>query len=29
MIEDYQMVPESILQQPADGQREDQAEEVM
>ena len=29
MIEDYQMVLESILQQPADGQREDQAEEVM
>ena len=29
MMEDHKLVPELILEQPADGQREDQAEEVM
>ena len=29
MIGDHQVVPELILEQPADGQREDQDEEVM
>ena len=29
MMEDHQLVPELILEQPAEGQREDQAEEVM